>query len=126
MKRRTKAIIEGELKLALADVKRITKERDDALESKKDTEQTWLNDLKRIEQMLNDELRIDSMTYGIAVEQAPSLSRIAFKIGRMSWFKEEYLDLKDRTLPVPKMQVLREDRDDRRNGGRGSGVNLMG
>lgn len=50
--------------------------------------------------------------------------QIARRAGRLVTIEDEYIELKDRTLPIPKMRVLEDDRNDRRNGGRGSGINV--
>lgn len=49
----------------------------------------------------------------------PKLSEIAFRIGKLVVIEKEYEELKDRSLPVPKMRALREERESEiRNEGR--------
>lgn len=44
-----------------------------------------------------------------------TLASIAYNIGELQMIKREYFDLKDRALPVPKMQLVAEERNDKNN-----------
>lgn len=53
----------------------------------------------------------------------PSLSEIQFKIGQLLVYTQEYVELKDRTLPLPKSKTLEDEhRRENRNGGGFPGI----
>lgn len=124
MKKKTNAQLQTEIKRLERELSE-TKDARDAYGIKiEDQEKELSKEIKwhiddkqsivnRIAAMLDD--REIYITSYMGVEQPKaSLSGIALKIGELKVYKNEYLDLKDRTLPVPKMKLV-EDEHNRNN-----------
>lgn len=66
------------------------------------------NMLDKIAAMLDDNGICITSYMGVQQPKA-SLSGIAFRIGELMAYKKEFFELKDRTLPVPKMKLVEDE-----------------
>lgn len=107
----------GDNEGACETLNRIIRERDSAKKEADEHIQKERNDLYDIFAPTPEGMIITSF----ALDRAPEPRRItkaqiARRAGELVTIESEYYDLKDRTLPVPKMQVLEDEREKGKGG----------
>lgn len=115
-KQKTRAELQSEIDIALGTIRAITKEREDARELANDRKINHLRMMKEIGLMVGAR---DS--FNIREMGDVSFGEIAFRIGQLITAEKEYIELKDRTLPLPKTKVLEDERRDIQSNGGGIG-----
>lgn len=133
-----KKITKKELEAKITSIERekndLTKARDMFMKEAVAAEERFENFKVELFDMMRPESENDRVVVGWDCAGFPgrevpkrsvSKTQLARRIGRLVVIEHEYIELKDRTLPIPKMQVLADDRADRRNGGRGSGISMI-
>lgn len=128
-KKITKKELESKIAYLERENKAIAEARDEVMKSIVRAEERFEDFKVELFDMMTPDGEIRIMGYsdmmpGASRKRTVTKTQLARRIGRLVVIETEYIELKDRTLPIPKMKVLQDDRDDRRNGGRGSGINV--